>query len=167
MTILKTFFGAGLLALSLVTNASAWPYTQFVVFGDSLSDAGNASAITSGNFPPSPPYAGPFSNGPTATEYLAQSLGTPVQLGWPVTSIGANNFAVGGARNGTGNYNVEINNPAGLGGAFPAPAQTGIQRQIERYASQNAAGDPHPPTPCSWFGAGRMTFSSAPRRAAI
>ena len=57
MTILKTFFGAGLLALSLVTDASAWPYTQFVVFGDSLSDAGNASAITSGNFPPSPPLS--------------------------------------------------------------------------------------------------------------
>lgn len=144
MTTLRNFFSAGLLALSLLTSASASPYTQFVVFGDSLSDAGNASAMTGGNFPPSPHYAGPFSNGPTAAQYLAQSLGVPVQLGWPVASTGANNFAVGGARNGTGNYNVEIDHPAGLGAAFPDLAQTGIQRQIERYAGQHAAAVPSP-----------------------
>jgi phospholipase/lecithinase/hemolysin len=136
---LNGFFLAGLVALSLVTGASARPYTQFVVFGDSLSDPGNASALTGANFPPTPPYAGPFSNGPTAAQYLAQQLGVSVQLGWPAASLGANNYAVGGARNGTGNYNVEIDRPPGLGATFPVLAQTGIQRQIERYASQNPA----------------------------
>jgi phospholipase/lecithinase/hemolysin len=139
LNMLKNFLCASLLAVSMATGASASPYTQFVVFGDSLSDPGNASAMTGANFPPSPPYAGPFSNGPTAAQYLSQSLGVPVQLGWPVANAGSNNFAVGGARNGIGNYNVEINNPAGLGAAFPALAQTGIQRQIERYAGQHPA----------------------------
>jgi phospholipase/lecithinase/hemolysin len=103
-----------------------------VVFGDSLSDAGNATATTGGVFPPSPPYAGPFSNGPTAAQYLAQTLGVTVQLGWPAATGTSNNFAFGGARNGTGNYNFEI-------GSVPLPviAQTGIQRQVERYASVN------------------------------
>jgi phospholipase/lecithinase/hemolysin len=135
----KGFLFAGLVAMSLVTSASAAPYTQFVVFGDSLSDPGNASAMTGANFPPTPPYAGPFSNGPTAAQYLAQRMGVTVQLGWPAASVGANNYAVGGGRNGTGNYNVEIDRPAGLGAAFPALAQTGIQRQIERYAAQHPA----------------------------
>lgn len=140
----KAFVLAGLVAVSMLSGASAAPYTQFVVFGDSLSDAGNASAMTGANFPPTPPYAGPFSNGPTAAQALAQKLGVAVQLGWPAASPGANHYAVGGGRNGTGNYNVEINRPAGLGAAFPALAQTGIQRQIERYASQ------HPTVPSAF-----------------
>lgn len=116
-------------AMSMAAASHAAPYTQFVVFGDSLSDPGNAQATTGGLFPPSPPYAGPFSNGPTAAQYLAQSLGVPVQLGWPTASGASNNFAFGGARNGAGNYNFEIGSVP-----LPAIAETGIQRQIERYA---------------------------------
>jgi len=114
------------------------------VFGDSLSDAGNAAAITANNFPPSPlPYAGPASNGPTAAQYLAQRYGVPVELGWSGTTTASNNFAVLGGLNGEGNYNVQIGSPAGLGVAFPTMASTGIRQQIARYQSLHASV-PHP-----------------------
>lgn len=127
------------LAGLLVAGAHAATFSQLVVFGDSLSDAGNAAAITSGNFPPSPfPYAGQFSNGRTAAEYLAQGYGVTVQLGWPAPSSGSNNFAVGGGLNGSGNYNVQIGNPPGLGLAYPQMADTGIAQQIVLFQSQHA-----------------------------
>lgn len=121
----------------LVTSAYAAPYSQFVVFGDSLSDAGNAAFVTSNQFPPSPPYAGTFSNGPTAAQYIADRLGVSVGLGWSSVSAAANNYAVGGGLNGIGNYNVQIGNPPGLGAVFPTMAVTGIREQIERYALVN------------------------------
>lgn len=129
----------------VAASAYAAPYSQFVVFGDSLSDAGNAAFITSNRFPPSPPYARTFSDGPTAAQYLASLLGVPVELGWSGLNPTANNYAVGGGLNGSGNYNVQIGNPPGLGAAFPIMADTGIRQQIERYASvipvvPNAAG---------------------------
>ena len=136
MKIFMHWLAAGLLS-ALGATAGAASFSQLVVFGDSLSDAGNAYAMTDGNFPPSPPYAVTFSNGPTAAQYLAARFGVAVQLGWPVTSASSNNFAVGGARNGIGNYNVEVDRPPGLGVAYPAMAQTGIQRQVEGYAAQN------------------------------
>ena len=131
-------FLSGCLASCVVaTSAYAAPYSQFVVFGDSLSDAGNAASITSNLFPPSPPYAGTFSNGPTASQYMANLLGVSVSLGWSGLSAAANNYAVGGGLNGIGNYNVQIGNPPGLGAAFPLMAATGIHQQIERYAVVN------------------------------
>ncbi len=137
MKAFRQWVAAGLLAAWGAGAASAAPFSQLVVFGDSLSDAGNAYALTEGNFPPSPPYATTFSNGPTAAQYLATRFGAAVQLGWPTPVAGSNNFAVGGARNGTGNYNVEKGRPPGLGVAYPDMAQTGIQRQVERYATQH------------------------------
>jgi len=131
-------FLSGCLASCIVaTSAYAAPYSQFVVFGDSLSDAGNAAFITSNAFPPSPPYAGTFSNGPTAAQYMANLLGVSVGLGWSGLSAAANNYAVGGGLNGIGNYNVQIGNPPGLGAAFPVMADTGIRQQMERYALVN------------------------------
>lgn len=128
----------GALALSMAGGAAAAPFSQFVVFGDSLSDAGNAAAITGGLVPPSPlPYAGPVSNGPTAAQYLAAQYGITVQLGWPTASTASNNYAVLGAMNDTRNYNVEIGNPPGLGAFFPALATSGISQQIARYQAVN------------------------------
>lgn len=146
MRFIRQWVAVGLVAASLSTTVGASSFTQLVVFGDSLSDAGNAFAMTGEpqiagypRFPPSPPYAGTFSNGPTAAQYLAARYGVPEQLGWPTAGAASNNFAVGGARNGTGNYNVEIDRPTGLGTAYPALAQTGIQRQVERYGEQYPA----------------------------
>jgi phospholipase/lecithinase/hemolysin len=134
------------MAASLAGGAGATTFSQLVVFGDSLSDAGNAAAITANNFPPSPfPYAGPASNGPTAAQYLAQRYGVSVELGWPSTTATSNNFAVLGGLNGQGNYNVQIGNPPGLGAAFPLMASTGISQQIARYKSVN----PSVPNPAS------------------
>jgi phospholipase/lecithinase/hemolysin len=119
----------------------ATSFTNLVVFGDSLSDPGNASALSFGAFPGTP--NGRVSNGPVAAEYLAASFGASTIKGWalPVgdpVPAGANNFAVVGARTiGTGNYRVQLNDPPGLGTAFPALAETGVSKQIERY---NPAG---------------------------
>lgn len=126
------------LAAALATSlgaagpAAAITYASLTTFGDSLSDAGNASAISGGVFPPSVAgYAQRFSNGPVAAEWLAGST----TLGWPAASAAANNYAVGGAMWGDTNYNVLANSPAGLGAAFPALAGTGIHQQILNYAA--------------------------------
>jgi phospholipase/lecithinase/hemolysin len=137
MNSLGRFLSSCLASCVVATSAYAAPYSQFVVFGDSLSDAGNAAFITSNLFPPSPPYAGSFSNGPTAAQYMANLLGVSVTLGWSGLNATANNYAVGGGLNGYGNYNVQIGNPPGLGAAFPVMATTGIREQIERYSLVN------------------------------
>lgn len=67
------------------TSALALPYSNLVVFGDSLADSGNNYLATggaqtavplSGPTVPIYPYAsGRYSNGPVWTEYFASSLG--------------------------------------------------------------------------------------------
>jgi len=61
--------------------AAAAPVSGIVVFGDSLSDTGNATP-------------GRFSNGAVWVEHLADKLGTPLTA----AARGGTNFAVGGAR---------------------------------------------------------------------
>jgi phospholipase/lecithinase/hemolysin len=52
-------------ALALTSGpALAGPITGVVVFGDSLSDAGNVYAATGNRFPPAPYSGGRFTNGP-------------------------------------------------------------------------------------------------------
>ena len=89
--------------------ASTSPFTGIYAFGDSLSDAGNNSLLTSlfGAEPVSPPYysasyggtkAATFSNGPTWVQDLSVSLG----LGTLAPSnAGGNDFAYGGAETGS------------------------------------------------------------------
>ena len=75
-------FTAGLAAFGLAMSASLYPasaFDQVVVFGDSLSDGGNA---------------GRFSNGPNWAEQLAGRLGVPLKS----SQAGGSNFAIGGAR---------------------------------------------------------------------
>ena len=126
-------------ALAITTAGSAASnYSSLIVFGDSLSDPGNAAALTAlgpnaAFFPPSPfPYDFRFSNGPTAAEYLAGIYAAPVVPAWP-NPIGATNFAVGGARTGSGNYNALVDSPSGLAATFPVVSNTGISQQIARY----------------------------------
>jgi outer membrane lipase/esterase len=89
-------FSAGLLAMTaLVQPAAAQQYSNMIVFGDSLSDAGRLFALTGGTSPASPPYVnGRFSNGPVWVELLAPKLGFAFNA--------ATDFAVGGAESGTG-----------------------------------------------------------------
>jgi phospholipase/lecithinase/hemolysin len=131
---------AGLLAvawLSVGTMASAEPVTSLIVLGDSLSDGGNAALLTAAFFPPSPPYAFRFSNGPVAAEYLAQNLGVPLT---PSVS-GGTNYAVGGATTGTLNFNFAINSPPGLDN-FPAVDTTGILNQVSAFLASGTPLDP-------------------------
>jgi phospholipase/lecithinase/hemolysin len=68
------------------------------VFSDSLSDTGNAFALSRGLVPPSPPYFnGRFSNGPVAVEQLPALLGSDYNLQQ------TNNYAFGGATTGRSN----------------------------------------------------------------
>jgi len=120
------------------------PYTSLLVFGDSLSDPGNAAALTQMTPGPGslfPPTAnGRFSNGITAAEVLANLLGVPTQPGWP-TAAGGTNFAVGGAMTGAGNYNYAINSPAGLAPAYASTIGiSGIQSQIGNFQPSSGYG---------------------------
>lgn len=91
-----------LLALAVTSaSASAAPFTNIFVFGDSLTDTGNAQlgAAELGEPDPAPAELGYFngrlSNGPVWVDYLSQSLGFGLlepRLG------GGTNYSVGGAR---------------------------------------------------------------------
>jgi outer membrane lipase/esterase len=72
--------------------------SQIVVFGDSLSDTGNAHIATLHDKAPSPPYYdGRFSNGPLWVEDFAATFGLATR---PALS-GGTDFAVGGAKAGS------------------------------------------------------------------
>jgi outer membrane lipase/esterase len=70
-------------------------FSKVVVFGDSLSDTGNAFIATRHTIPPSPPFfQGRFSNGPVWVEDLAAALEHDVT---PFLA-GGTNFAFGSAQ---------------------------------------------------------------------
>jgi phospholipase/lecithinase/hemolysin len=149
------------LVMGFAPGARALPAVQSMfVFGDSLSDPGNAAALTPvapgvSFFPPSNPAIVPgfvlpydyrFSNGPVAVEYLAGLLGiAPSAPAWP--SAPANpNYAVGGAMTGPQgalccNFNWLIDSPAGLA-SVPAVQNTGLNDQVARFAANAPAFDP-------------------------
>jgi 3-phytase len=75
------------------------PFSELIVFGDSLSDAGNLHLASGGVVTPPPYYKGRFSNGPVWVEVLAEQLGLPT----PEASLaGGTNYAFGGAETGPG-----------------------------------------------------------------
>lgn len=83
---MKTFFArtmAVLVAIGLMVPFAAEAYQQMYVFGDSLSDGGNAYKIIGDAYPgtefPPPPNNQRNSNGLVAVEYLAQNLVLPLQ----------------------------------------------------------------------------------------
>src|SRR5215831_11872170 len=95
-----------LAGIILCSAAQAALFSQFVVFGDSLSDNGNAFIGTGGAIPAPPLYTvGRFTDGsdtsPTGTpggiwhEVLSGLLGEPVSTPF---LAGGTNFAVGGAK---------------------------------------------------------------------
>src|SRR5690349_20324352 len=90
------------------------PYSDLYVFGDSLSDSGNAFVATS-NLPgfsqiPGPAYfEGRFSNGFNYADQLSLRLFGQPTAPW---LDGGHNFAVGGATTGTENRAAPI--PSGM-----------------------------------------------------
>jgi outer membrane lipase/esterase len=101
------------LLVTFISAAAVYasPFTSLVIFGDSLSDNGNAYIGTGGAIPSPPNYTllpgglGRFTDGPDTTpagtagglwhEVLATSLGTPVAQPF---LAGGTNYAVGGAQ---------------------------------------------------------------------
>lgn len=112
--------------MAVGATAGASPIAALVVFGDSLSDPGNAFALTSPAtpFPPAPYYVGGhFSNGPTATEQFAQQTGLPTV-----------NLAQGGATTGT----LNINNGRDVLGLYNVPnVLSGMQQQFTGYVGSH------------------------------
>jgi phospholipase/lecithinase/hemolysin len=90
-----------MIVLGATGPAAAAPYSEIVVFGDSLSDTGNANlGFLDGGVAAVPPYyEGNFANGPVWVEVLADRLGLPA----PEPSLaGGSNYAWGGAESGPG-----------------------------------------------------------------
>jgi phospholipase/lecithinase/hemolysin len=84
----------------LASVATAGPFSDLVVFGDSLSDMGNISQATFGAVPGQHYVNGQFSNGPVYVEALAEGLGLD---SYARSTAGGSNFAYGGAQmTGTG-----------------------------------------------------------------
>ena len=132
-----------LLSLIFVPAASARPFTQLIVFGDSLSDSGNLFAVTGGAIPPSPPYyAGRFSNGPVWAELLAVELGVPVQ-----------NYALGGALTGRVNLFDDPRIPA----EFP-----GVLDEIDLFLALNGGVVDRHALYVVWAGANDFFAAPAP-----
>jgi phospholipase/lecithinase/hemolysin len=86
------------LILNGTTHAEG-PYSEIIVFGDSVSDTGNVFLFTEGAAVGPPYFEGRFSNGPVWVDVLAANLGLPA----PAPSlIGGANYAWGGAETGPG-----------------------------------------------------------------
>jgi len=82
---------------------NAHAFSKIVAFGDSLSDNGNAFALSGGTTPPPPYFNGRFSNGPVWVETLAGNLGLSLE-----------DHAIGGST--TADINLQI---AAAGAADP------------------------------------------------
>jgi phospholipase/lecithinase/hemolysin len=96
--------------IAAAAPAAAGPYSQLVIFGDSLTDVGNAriGADVLGLPDPAPPpfFMGRFSNGPIWADYVHDALiggpslpAAPLIFGLPDPS--GQNYAIGGARAAT------------------------------------------------------------------
>jgi len=116
------------LCLALFLLRASYANEKLVIFGDSLSDNGNALALTGGAFPPSPyghtydqsgkdlgdTFPGRFTDGQNWVDYfpgVAKSFGVDVPA---VTaylqdeqSANATNFSVGGATSGEGDVFID------------------------------------------------------------
>lgn len=97
MSFVKYLCVALLAGLLTAQSALATPFSQLVVFGDSLSDAGNAyEQLGTLAMDPDDYYMGRFSNGPVWVEYLAQQLQLAPPVANEVSGTGRN-YAFGGA----------------------------------------------------------------------
>ncbi len=110
------------------TDLSQVPYSNLIVFGDSLSDTGNVFNATGGLIPPSPPYgSGRFSNGDLLVDAISSELELPES---EPSGTGGSNYASGGAQTGEGTseFGLVENLPA----TFEVP---NIGQQVDLYLS--------------------------------
>lgn len=138
MTKCLTLAAAVLLAPAM---ASADAITRLYVFGDSLLDQGNASILAGGTFPPSPYADGRASNGPIASDYLAERLGVALTP----SLAGGTNYAVIGAATGpvqVPGTTTTVDNIAGVLYGPDALAGTGLQSQVQSWLITGGVADP-------------------------
>jgi phospholipase/lecithinase/hemolysin len=152
------------LAVASTVTMSGLPasagYSGLYVFGDSLSDGGNALYLNTvvapgpgtlgGYLVPSNPFDRPYPpaatkntnpGGSVAVEAMAARLG----LALAPSTAGGNNFAVFGATTGTANvaydvYQVPQLPPDPPIPVFPGLADSGIQSQVQSYRDRLGAG---------------------------
>ncbi len=94
MPVVRGWFAVFATLCLFVAPLRADPYSSLFIFGDSLSDPGNAYTASGGSYPPAPPYwQGRFSNGPTWVEQFAANQG----LAADSIYFGGTNYAFGGA----------------------------------------------------------------------
>jgi len=109
--LLKAASLAALLSTALpITAARAGvpSLSNLFVFGDSLSDSGNAGVLTGGFFTPAPYVGNRASNGPVAVEYLWKMFNPGDNSFKPSLSpSGGTNYAIIGATTGKKN-NLEV-----------------------------------------------------------
>jgi phospholipase/lecithinase/hemolysin len=169
-SVVRRWTAAGLLVLAMATPLGAAGQTVFsriVVFGDSLSDPGNAFALRGllSTPPydtldplliPEAPYAKGghrFSNGATWVEQFARPLGLAgdVRPAYQETGSGAANYAVGGARAHDDGINVNLSAQvkaflANAGGQAPSDGlyviEIGGNDVRDALAALASGGDP-------------------------
>ena len=83
--------------------------SNLFVFGDSLSDSGNAGPLTGGAYTPAPYVGNRVSNGPVAVEYLWQTF-NPGNTNFKPSLKGGTNYSIIGATTGLKN-NLQVFTP--------------------------------------------------------
>lgn len=131
------------LLASCLSPLQAGPFTNIYFFGDSLSDTGNVYRLTANAYPAAPYVNGHFTNGPNWADTFAYLQGVPNAarpagmglgpnwLGLQIPGDGGNNYAIGGARTGTGGTLDEFGIPSGL------------SWQIQYYLQKSSTADPN------------------------
>ncbi len=114
----------------------AAPFSDIVVFGNSLSDTGNIHTLTSrfapltGKVVPDEPYVGGrFSNGAVWVDHLGVALGLDAST--PMIN-GGSNYAFGGAHTSRDNDSMEE-----VLGPFSALGKWGIQTQVLSHVGEH------------------------------
>lgn len=126
---LFVFAALSFAAASVSVATAQAPYSQVVVFGDSLSDTGNSFAAT--GIPPADLYFnGRFSNGPIWIDYLQDQLG--------LADSQVLNFAVGGSSTGFGFKEP----PEGIFETPPGTVLPTVGVQIDTFIGTVGVSDP-------------------------
>jgi outer membrane lipase/esterase len=160
----------GCVALLFISASAHAMFSGIYVFGDSLSDGGNAyigQGFVNEPFPymdsvPSSSYApfNVFSNGPVWVQYLADDLGLPLAPSF----IGGTNFALGGERTGDLMFGATTVAAGALGGVvgqahFASSGGTGMLPSDALYIINGGGNDIRRAT--QLFGDGTITDAEA------
>ncbi|MEB3168946.1 MAG: SGNH/GDSL hydrolase family protein [Synechococcaceae cyanobacterium] len=134
---LRVMAAAAALVSALLPSAALAGVTSLshlFVFGDSLSDSGNAGVISGGTFTPAPYAGNRATNGPVAVEQLWQQF-NPGDTSFKPSLLGGSNFAILGATSGKeNNLETSSNLPPILQAAY---ANKGNAWQLQNFISAN------------------------------